>query len=62
MVTIQVNDQEAELLHEIFRNCFSDLEMEIAHTDRREFREYLKGKEALLRRLIGELEKTPAKR
>ena len=55
MVAIQVNDQEAPLLQEILQSCFSELEMEIAHTDRKEFRNYLKGKESLLRRLIGEL-------
>lgn len=55
MVAIQINDQEAPLLQEILQGTFSELEREIAHTDRKEFRDYLKSKESLLRRLIGEL-------
>jgi hypothetical protein len=60
MTTIQVNDQEAELLHSILQNSFSELEMEIVHTDRKEFKDYLKSKESLLRRLIAEVEKSVA--
>jgi hypothetical protein len=57
MTTIQLNDQETELLHSILRNSLSELEMEIVHTDRKEFRDYLKSKESLLRRLIAEAER-----
>lgn len=59
MATIQLNDEETELLHDILRSSFNELEMEIGHTDRREFRDYLKTREALLRRLIEELEEAP---
>ncbi|NUQ81485.1 MAG: hypothetical protein HUU10_07740 [Bacteroidetes bacterium] len=62
MVTIQLNEQEVELLHDIFESYFNDLRMEISHTDRMEFRDYLKSKEALLRRLMKELEADMAKK
>lgn len=58
MTTIQVSDQEAALLHNILQNSFHDLEVEIVHTDRREFKDYLKSRESLLRRLIEEVGKS----
>ena len=58
MTTIQVSDQEAVLLHSILQNSFRELEVEIVHTDRREFKDYLKSRESLLRRLIEEVGKS----
>lgn len=58
MTTIQVSDQEAALLHSILQNSFRELEVEIVHTDRREFKDYLKSRESLLRRLIEEVGKS----
>ncbi len=46
---------DAETLREILAGYLSDLRMEIADTDAQAFREVLKGREALLKRLIGEL-------
>lgn len=58
MTTIQVSDQEAVLLYSILQNSFRELEVEIVHTDRREFKDYLKSRESLLRRLIEEVGKS----
>ena len=58
MTKIQVSDQEAVLLHSILQNSFRELEVEIVHTDRREFKDYLKSRESLLRRLIEEVGKS----
>ncbi|MBN8705540.1 MAG: hypothetical protein LCH54_01770 [Bacteroidetes bacterium] len=60
MVTLELSTEEADLLKDIFQSYFNDLRMEISHTDSMDFRDYLKSKEALLRRLMHELDEVPA--
>jgi hypothetical protein len=45
MVTIELAPEEAEELHLILESYLSDLRMEIADTDNRDFRENLKRRE-----------------
>jgi len=59
MFNIELTAEEAELLKDIFQSYFNDLRMEISHTDSMDFRDYLKSKEALLRRLMHELDEVP---
>lgn len=51
---------DAEVLGEILSGYLSDLRMEIADTDAQAFREMLKQREALLKRLIAELGRAAA--
>lgn len=55
MVRIEMNPEEAGLLHEILEEYVSDLRMEIAATDSKDFREALKKKEEFLKNLLEKL-------
>jgi hypothetical protein len=54
-VTIELTTDEAGMLHSILENDLSDLRMEIANTDSQDFRDALKRREDLLRRLVSSL-------
>ena len=53
---IDLTQPEAAILRDVLENYVSDLRMEIADTDSMDLREELKGREALLKHLIGRLE------
>lgn len=53
--TIQLADDEAEILKAVLEEYVSDLRMEVANTDSMDFREDLKRKEEFLKRLAGQL-------
>ena len=55
MPRIDLGAEEAPLLREMLESYLSDLRMEIADTDSFDFRQELKRREALLRRIIDEL-------
>ena len=57
MVQITLERDEALMLREIVSAYLSDLRMEIADTDRLDFREPLKKKEVLLKNLLKVLPK-----
>ena len=42
MVSIDITEDEAKILHTVIDSYLSDLRMEIADTDRKDFREMLK--------------------
>jgi len=48
MPKLELTGPEAELLRELAEEWLSDLRGEIAHTDRKDYREALKRKESLL--------------
>jgi hypothetical protein len=56
MPDLKLTDDEAETLHGVLSEYLSDLRMEIADTDSFDFREALKRTEALLKRLIADLD------
>ncbi|MCZ7568083.1 MAG: hypothetical protein M5U01_05690 [Ardenticatenaceae bacterium] len=56
MVRIELTQDEARMLREILRNDLSDLRMEIAATERMEFRQSLKEIEVFLKDLLQRLE------
>ena len=56
MITIELTREEAETVCEVLHSYLSDLQMEIRHTDNRQFREGLKRKESFLKGLLGRLE------
>ena len=56
MPTLQLTDQEGSTLHCVLTQYVSDLRFEISNTDSYDFRQDLKHTEALLKRLISDLE------
>ena len=53
--TIQLADEEAEILKSVLEEYISELRMEVSNTDSMDFREALKHKEGILKRLVGQL-------
>ncbi|MGA1842163.1 MAG: hypothetical protein ACMUIU_16200 [bacterium] len=57
MVLLNFSEEELKMFKEILESYLSDLRMEIADTDRMDFRESLKKKENFLNELIALLNK-----
>jgi len=57
MVPIELTEEMAEIMREVVVSHLSELRMEIAYTNRREFREYLKGRAELLEEFLVRLDK-----
>ncbi len=55
MFQIQLAEEERQLLLELLENDITELRGEIADTDRREYREMLKDRELLMKKLQKEL-------
>lgn len=47
-MTIQLTDEEASLLREILQEQSRRLQLEVCHTDRRDYRRFLREREAIL--------------
>jgi hypothetical protein len=62
MIQLKITEEERELLIEILENDISDLRMEIADTDRREYRDMLKNREAMMKKFQQKLEQSSAKK
>jgi hypothetical protein len=56
MVQIMITEEERALLIDILENDISELRMEIANTDRQEYRDMLKNREALMKTIHQKLE------
>jgi hypothetical protein len=57
MVPIELTEGMAEMVREVVVSHLSELRMEIVYTNRREFREYLKGRAELLEEFLVRLDK-----
>jgi hypothetical protein len=57
MANVELSPKETVLLKEILVRYYSDIRSEIADTDHKEFREFLKAREEFMRNLITRLEK-----
>lgn len=55
MIRIELTDSEATTLQDVLDSYLSDLRMEIADTDRMEFRESLKAKKKVIEGVLGRL-------
>lgn len=55
MIQLDLSDEERRTLLEMVETVLSDLRMEIAHTDRKDFRDMLKDRKAILIKLIDAL-------
>lgn len=58
MVSIDITEDEAKVLHTVIDSYLSDLRMEIADTDRKDFRDMLKHRKQVLIKVLGELSTT----
>lgn len=52
MLTIELKEDDAQMLKDILSDYLSDLRMEIADTDKGDFREQLKKREEFIKNLI----------
>ncbi len=55
MAQLDLDSNEAAVLRETLESAVSELGYEIANTDSKDYRDKLKDKQALLKRLIGDL-------
>ncbi len=58
MIQLDLSSEEKQVLLELLESTLSDLRMEIADTDRMDFREMLKDRKAVLTKLIEALQPT----
>ena len=59
MVTLEFRAEELEVLTEELAGRLTELESELAHTDRKEFRQMLKGRKAIMESILGRLRRAP---
>ncbi len=52
MIQLDLTDEEVEILKELLESAHSDLRMEIVGTDRKDFRDMLKGRKAVLAKAL----------
>lgn len=52
MFQLNLTDEERTLLSELLDVAISEIRMEIADTDRREYREFLKNREVLMKKIL----------
>lgn len=52
MFTLELNDDERDILLDVLRNYLSDLRAEVSNTERKSMRDELKREETVLKRLI----------
>jgi len=55
MFQLNLTDEERTLLSELLDVAISEIRMEIADTDRREYREFLKNREVLMKKMLREV-------
>lgn len=56
ITTVRLTDREVDVLRETLGSVLSDLRMEIADTDLKDFRDQLKARRALLEIIVGKLD------
>ena len=55
MVQLDLSDEEVQVLKEVLETAHSDLRMQIADTDRKDFRDMLKGRKAVIAKVLESL-------
>ena len=61
MIPLDLTPDEATILTEVLESYLSDLRMEIANTDKLDFRQSLKERKAVLVKVLGAIEESRAK-
>ena len=62
MATLKLNENQVVVLSTVLKSYLSELRMEIADTDRKDFRDKLKDKKKTLMEILTELEALPKKK
>lgn len=57
MIQLDLNEEEREMLKDLMEEEISELRFEIADTERKDYRDMLKRKEALLKKVLEEVKK-----
>ena len=57
MIHLDIDAEEKEDLKEFLRSCLDSLQVEVAHTDHRAFRDMLKQKERVVQKVLEKLER-----
>jgi len=52
MLHVEVSHEEQEMLHRVLQRALAGLEIEIQHTDHKEFKDLLKRRREILRALV----------
>lgn len=55
MVELDLTEEERQILHDVLQSYLSDLRMEIADTDRMDFRDMLKDRKAVVQKAMDSL-------
>jgi len=56
MIQFDLSEEERRILLEVLESALSDLRMEIADTDSMDFRDMLKGRKEVIKKVIGALQ------
>jgi hypothetical protein len=56
MIQVDLGEEERQILLEVLESALSDLRMEIADTDSMDFRDMLKGRKEVIKKVIGALQ------
>jgi hypothetical protein len=57
MTSLELSPEELEILSEELQSKLSEMELEVAHTDTRDFKELLKKRQEVLVRILAKLSK-----
>lgn len=56
MIQLDLSDEEVQVLKEVLETAHSDLRMQIADTDRKDFRDMLKARKAVIAKALDGLQ------
>lgn len=62
MIRLQLDEDERVILHQLLESCISDLHDEISNTDNPDFKDMLKGRKAVVVKLLEALQTAEAGR
>lgn len=62
MIRLKLDENEREVLLQLLENCISDLRVEITDTDNLDYKNMLKGRKAVMIKLLEALQSTKTNR
>ncbi len=61
MITLDFTPEEVQILHDMIESCITDLRMEIRETDRLAYKEMLKNRELILKKMMDAVQQAQIK-
>jgi hypothetical protein len=61
MITLDFTPEEVQILHDMIESCIADLRMEIRETDRLAYKEMLKNRELILKKMMDAVQQAQIK-